>query len=359
MGENFKLRWNDHHSIFFSTAEALCQGDHLTDVTLSCGKREFSAHKLVLSVCSTYFNELFTPKSNKNRPANGAAIVYLKDVDAHHMELLLNFMYRGEINVEEDELMDLIATARGLSIRGLSDSDEDSNEQEEPQEVKNTNENSSSSRQIPPSHPPPSSNNVPKSHQTLSKAVKRSKSPLSQPSTSSGATPEISLEPDFKPSASKKIKQESAVVHHAAEPEVIEAYDDDSGGGAEEEAEEFENPEAVYVEGQEDQYNLEEGEGEEDDGMMYDGELPHPEAEMGNFTSGDGAGNGVNLLGSKQSRCPLCLKMVSVLDRHIRIHSGEKPFACHLCDYRSNQSSNLNSHIRKKHSIVSTNQSLS
>lgn len=267
MGENFKLRWNDHHSIFFSTAEALCQGDHLTDVTLSCGKREFSAHKLVLSVCSTYFNELFTPKSNKNRPANGAAIVYLKDVDAHHMELLLNFMYRGEINVEEAELMDLIATARGLSIRGLSDSDEDSNEQE----VKHTNENSSS-RQIPSSHASPSSNNVPKSHQT-SKAVKRSKSP-SQPSTSSGAMPEISLEP----SASKKIKQESAVVHHAV-PEVIEAYDNDSGGGEEEEAEEFENPEAVYVEGQEDQYNLEEGEGDgdEDDGMMYDGELPHPE----------------------------------------------------------------------------------
>jgi hypothetical protein len=263
MGENFKLRWNDHHSIFFSTAEALCQGDHLTDVTLSCGKREFSAHKLVLSVCSTYFNELFTPKSNKNRPANGAAIVYLKDVDAHHMELLLNFMYRGEINVEEAELMDLIATARGLSIRGLSDSDEDSNEQE----VKHKNENSSS-RQIPSSHASPSSNNVPKSHQT-SKAVKRSKSP-SQPSTSSGAMPEISLEP----SASKKIKQESAVVHHAV-PEVIEAYDNDSGGGEEEEAEEFENPEAVYVEGQEDQYNLEEGEGE--DGMMYDGELPHPE----------------------------------------------------------------------------------
>jgi len=331
MGENFKLRWNDHHSIFFSTAEALCQGDHLTDVTLSCGKREFSAHKLVLSVCSTYFNELFTPKSNKNRPANGAAIVYLKDVDAHHMELLLNFMYRGEINVEEAELMDLIATARGLSIRGLSDSDEDSNEQE----VKHTNENSSS-RQIPPSHAPPSSNNVPKSHQT-SKAVKRSKSP-SQPSTSSGAMPEISLEP----SASKKIKQESAVVHHAV-PEVIEAYDNDSGGGAEEEAEEFENPEAVYVEGQEDQYNLEEGEGE--DGMMYDGELPHPED---NFVSGlnfdDKSG--------KSGKCPICFKMVSKLDRHLRIHYDEKPYACHMCDYRSNQSSNLNTHIRKKHNTV-------
>jgi len=340
MGENFKLRWNDHHSIFFSTAEALCQGDHLTDVTLSCGKREFSAHKLVLSVCSTYFNELFTPKSNKNRPANGAAIVYLKDVDAHHMELLLNFMYRGEINVEEAELMDLIATARGLSIRGLSDSDEDSNEQE----VKHTNENSSS-RQIPPSHAPPSSNNVPKSHQT-SKAVKRSKSP-SQPSTSSGATPEISLEP----SASKKIKQESAVVHHAA-PEVIEAYDDDSGGGAEDEAEEFENPEAVYVEGQEDQYNLEEGEGE--DGMMYDGELPHPEMLMLERET-DVHHQDLQQTSEAVHSCEVCARVFKKrhdLIKHRYIHTGEKPYACHLCDYRSTQSSNLNSHIRKSHPTV-------
>jgi len=338
MGENFKLRWNDHHSIFFSTAEALCQGDHLTDVTLSCGKREFSAHKLVLSVCSTYFNELFTPKSNKNRPANGAAIVYLKDVDAHHMELLLNFMYRGEINVEEAELMDLIATARGLSIRGLSDSDEDSNEQE----VKHTNENSSS-RQIPPSHAPPSSNNVPKSHQT-SKAVKRSKSP-SQPSTSSGATPEISLEP----SASKKIKQESAVVHHAA-PEVIEAYDDDSGGGAEDEAEEFENPEAVYVEGQEDQYNLEEGEGE--DGMMYDGELPHPEVDTWSQQN--------DLLqmppkkAGKPFKCTLCSATFGKsygLNRHMVVHTSEKPYECVECGQRFNQKGNLYTHRRRAHNV--------
>jgi hypothetical protein len=127
MGEDFRLKWNDHHSIFFSTAESLCHGDHLTDVTLSCGPKEFSAHKLVLSICSTYFSQLFAPRpeGQKRRPADGSAIVYLKDVDPRHMELLLNYMYRGEINVEENELMGLLATAKGLQVKGLTDADAD------------------------------------------------------------------------------------------------------------------------------------------------------------------------------------------------------------------------------------------
>lgn len=228
MGENFKLKWNDHHSIFFSTAEALCHGDHLTDVTLSCGKREFSAHKLVLSICSTYFNELFTPKQ-KNRPANGAAIVYLKDVNPYHMEHLLNFMYRGEINIEEDELMDLLNTARGLQIRGLSDSVDDTDDlmKTDKHHVKNSNP---------------------------SKAVKRVKTPV--PSTSSAAPSSSASQPP-----TKKIKEEAPAVAEAA----VEEYDvDDPEEGLQED----------YVEGQDEDYG-ETGDGSD---MMYDGgDLPAPE----------------------------------------------------------------------------------
>jgi hypothetical protein len=40
------------------------------------------------------------------------------------MQLLLSYMYRGEINVNESALTDLLATAMSLQIKGLVDVEE-------------------------------------------------------------------------------------------------------------------------------------------------------------------------------------------------------------------------------------------
>jgi len=115
-GEDFLLKWNDHHSLFFAGAEQLCESEEYTDVTLAAGSKFFPAHKLVLSICSPYFQKLF------RRLGTEKPVIFLKDVDPKHLELLLQYMYKGEIKVEENELVTVLNTAQGLEIKGLTDS---------------------------------------------------------------------------------------------------------------------------------------------------------------------------------------------------------------------------------------------
>jgi len=127
--EEFLLKWNDHHASFFTIVEDLCRTEQLCDVTLACGGQVFETHKLILSVCSPYFRTLLNSRPDKH------PIVYLKDVNPKHLEQLLSYMYRGEINVLQEDLGPLIETARGLQIKGLADagnSDNSSNSKPKP-----------------------------------------------------------------------------------------------------------------------------------------------------------------------------------------------------------------------------------
>ena len=52
-------------------------------------------------------------------------------------------------------------------------------------------------------------------------------------------------------------------------------------------------------------------------------------------------------------KCSFCAKVFSYKSswkRHLHIHTGEKPFKCNFCDYRSSQMCHVKTHMKGRHS---------
>jgi len=85
------------------------------DVTLACEGASIKAHKMVLAACSPYFQNLFLSNPCKH------PIVILKDVKFADLKSIIDFIYRGEVNVPQDQLNALLKTAETLKIKGLAE----------------------------------------------------------------------------------------------------------------------------------------------------------------------------------------------------------------------------------------------
>ncbi|XP_063853534.1 longitudinals lacking protein, isoforms H/M/V-like isoform X3 [Scylla paramamosain] len=113
--QQFCLRWNNHGSTLVAVFDNLLATESLVDVTLFAEGHLLKAHKVVLSACSPYFQRLFSETQDRH------PIVVLKDVGHGELRALLEYMYRGEVNVAQDQLEPLIRTAESLKIKGLAD----------------------------------------------------------------------------------------------------------------------------------------------------------------------------------------------------------------------------------------------
>ncbi|XP_023332179.1 zinc finger and BTB domain-containing protein 14 isoform X10 [Eurytemora carolleeae] len=305
-GEDFLLKWNDHHSLFFAGAEELCDSEEYTDVTLAAGQRFFSAHKLVLSICSPFFRALF------KRLGVHKSVIFLKDVEPRHLELLLEYMYKGEIKVQESELVNVLNAAQSLEIKGLTDSGQKTE--------------SSHSKPDPP-RPVKRPSPGPAPH--IENSVR--KRPRPEPTQ-----PIISAPP---PTAEVNVKEEQEVIAIPSDTEWVEP-----GGGTV----------SGYNEEEEGVYNSTVATGYEE--MGYEGEEYYNEEGMMNMGEGDDrmiceeTGDD----GVKTFVCTVCGKVSSTRPnavRHAYIHTGAKPYPCGFCDTSFNDQSNRKRHMRRKHQM--------
>ncbi|XP_072931334.1 protein bric-a-brac 1-like isoform X3 [Epargyreus clarus] len=113
--QQFCLRWNNYQSNLANCFDQLLQTESFVDVTLACEGQSLKAHKVVLSACSPYFQMLFMENPCRH------PIIIMRDIKYCDLKAVVDFMYRGEINVSQDQISALLKVAEMLKIRGLTD----------------------------------------------------------------------------------------------------------------------------------------------------------------------------------------------------------------------------------------------
>ncbi|XP_045029088.1 protein tramtrack, alpha isoform isoform X3 [Daphnia magna] len=130
--EEFCLRWNNHHHVLVSVLDKLLEKESMCDVTLAADHQFVRVHRLVLCACSNYFEEMLSKQADKQ------AFIFLKDVSFSDLRALVDYMYKGEVNVAQEQLASFLQTAEALDIKGLAYKEGDQSKSKSSQNVRSS-----------------------------------------------------------------------------------------------------------------------------------------------------------------------------------------------------------------------------
>ena len=113
--EKLCLQWNDFKENITNSFRELREDNEFTDVTLACEDgQQIEAHKVVLASSSPFFMELL--KRNKHPHP----LLYMRGLKSEDLMAVLDFLYRGEANVFQENLEAFLALAEELRLKGLT-----------------------------------------------------------------------------------------------------------------------------------------------------------------------------------------------------------------------------------------------
>ena len=97
--KNGTINWPKYTYCMEKILQDMLMQNELTDVTLICDdKRQFKAHKIVLSACSLVFKNIF----NENQ--QNSSVIYLTEVQYQEIESILEYMYLGVVTFDNERM---------------------------------------------------------------------------------------------------------------------------------------------------------------------------------------------------------------------------------------------------------------
>lgn len=116
----FNLKWRNYQSHIMSVFDKILLTESFSDVTLVCADVDqesthaIKAHKIILGASSPYFEMVFS-----EHPCQHPVVVMPPEVKIEDLQHVLQFVYKGEVQVPQDQLEPVLRCASQLRIRGL------------------------------------------------------------------------------------------------------------------------------------------------------------------------------------------------------------------------------------------------
>ena len=121
--DKFCLKWNDFEKNISRAFCDLRDEKEFFDITLVCGEtqEQVSAHKVVLAASSQFFRNILRRNPHQH------PLLYLKGVKHKELLSILNFIYKGSVNIAQEELSSFLSVAEELKVKGLTQSQSNTN----------------------------------------------------------------------------------------------------------------------------------------------------------------------------------------------------------------------------------------
>ena len=114
MSEKLCLQWNDFKENATSAFGILRGDNDFADVTLACEDGEqFEAHKVILASSSPFFQNIL----RRNKHAH--PLIYMRGMKSEELAAVMDFLYCGEANVDQENLESFFAIAEELQLQGF------------------------------------------------------------------------------------------------------------------------------------------------------------------------------------------------------------------------------------------------
>ena len=120
MSEKLCLQWNNFTDNVKAAFQSLREGRDFSDLTLACEDgQQVEAHKVILAASSPFFQNLLI----KNRHPH--PLVYMRGVKSDDLIAIVDFLYHGETNVNQENLDSFLAIAEEFQLKGLRSQDQE------------------------------------------------------------------------------------------------------------------------------------------------------------------------------------------------------------------------------------------